>query len=444
MEYYNNSYYATPVAMSLLKLAKEAGASKDLLNATLTDLLWIASVSLTGYLDAGLIPECEYRRMIWEELKEDLDAGVGTFNDLPAGEGDDALNGSQGDVPRAPPMGSMVERRLILEEDLRLTLYKHWNLEDSMNHSSYFHGAMELSRDKGKRALKNFFVSAGVPPTEYRQLFSEMNLRIRQNLIGKFKKSGRNYGLVEEKMLLQQFVRKFGNPEDGNSLFLHEISSADAAHIVSSILSAVPNSLSGSSLEHLPQNEDGILDNDAIVEMERQANEDNFYRAYDAVLCKDREVLKGGMAEAQDLVEHVRQLAGVLKDSKALHSTRQFRWCKIEQPPQACFRHPLALRRLAVWLLDVLYRYRPKSSADDVKPLLVMIKDRVRSTYVCVGSTPLQSLGDNDQFSNKFSDVTSRSDSFKYRYNFFDRSCIEIAADDFDRFMEILCNSSAR
>ena len=50
---------------------------------------------------------------------------------------------------------------------MRLTLYKHWNVEDSVMHSSYFYGALELNREKGLRTLKHFFANMGIPPAEY-------------------------------------------------------------------------------------------------------------------------------------------------------------------------------------------------------------------------------------------------------------------------------------
>jgi len=320
---------------------------------------------------------------------------------------------------------------------LRLTLYKHWTLEESIMHSAYFYGTMELHRDKGQRALKNFFATAGIPPRDFRQLYSGMELPIRKTLHHKFRDHGRAYGLVEHKMFMRQFVRELGLLEEKNALFLHDLSCMDAAHVITALLSAVPVSLNGARLESLPQTVDGRIDHIAVDEMERQANVNNFWRAFDAVLCKDPGPLRDGIAEAVEMAKAVQSLTRILKDSKSMLNARLFRWCKIEQPPPM-FRHPLAVRRLAVWLLQVLYAYRPKGE-DKEKPLLVIVRDRVRDTYLCVGATP-STLAEQDEFAYRFRQVLRTDHTLKYRYDFFDKSCIEIAADDFDRFWDIMCS----
>jgi thiol-disulfide isomerase/thioredoxin len=305
-----------------------------------------------------------------------------------------------------------------------------------MNHSSYFYGAMELYRDKGQRALKSFFAEAGITPKDYSNLYSEMALPIRKQLPKKFKEHGRTCGLTENRMFLQQFVRETGLLEVKNALFLHDLSCIDASQVITALLSSVPASLSGARLESLPQTADGSTDYDAVNERERQVNVENFWRAFDCVLCKEPAPLLEGIAEAVEMAKAVQTMARLLKESKAMHSTRLFRWCKIEHPPHV-FRHHLSVRRLAVWLLHVLFTYRPKGETGGDRPLLVIVRDRVRDTYLCVGATPSK-VAEQDEFGNKFRSVL-QTDSFKCRYDFFDKSCIEVAADDFDRFWDILC-----
>jgi len=308
-------------------------------------------------------------------------------------------------------------------------------------HSSYFYGTLELHRDKGIRALKNFFVTAGIRPSEYKQLYSCMPLPIRKSIQKKFSEYGKGYGLSKDKMFLQQFVRDLGPLGDSkHALWSQEISCSDAVHILIAILSYVPPSLSGARVAFLPQTEGGRRDTAAINELERQAMKDNFWRAFDTVLCKDPGPLRDGIAEAMDELKAVQSLGRFIKDTKAMHTSRLFRWCKIEQPPHA-FRHHLAVRKLAVWLLHVLFTYRPKGDSRE-QPLLIMVRDQVRETYLCVGATPNRLSDDRDEFGHLFRSVLRADRSLKYRYDFFDKSCIEIAADDFDRFWELLNDSA--
>lgn len=333
------------------------------------------------------------------------------------------------------------KHRLRFEPDFRLLLYKHWTLEESMLHSSYFYGTLELHRDKGIRAMKNFFVTAGIRPSNYKQLYSCMPYPIRKNIQNKFGEHGKGYGLSRDKMFLTQFVRDLGPLGDSNhALWSQEISCSDAVHIIIALLSFVPPSLSGARAAYLPQIEGGRRDTAAVAEMERQAMKDNFWRAYDTILCKDPGNLKEGMAEAMEIAKSVQTLGRFIKDTKAMHNSRLFRWCKIEQPPHA-FRHHLTVRTLAVWLLHVLFTYRPKGDGPE-RPLLVMIRDQVRETYLCVGATPNRLSDDRDEFGHLFRSVLRADRSLKYRYDFFDKSCIEIAVDDFERFWGLLNDSA--
>merc|ERR1712187_980992 len=114
-------------------------------------------------------------------------------------------------------------------------------------------------------------------------------------------------------MFLQQFVRETGLLEDKNALFLHDLSSIDAAQIVIAVVSAVPAALSGARLDFLPQNADGSTNYDAVNEMERQASIQNFWRAFDVVLCKEHKSLAQGIAEAVEMAKAVQNLARLLK-----------------------------------------------------------------------------------------------------------------------------------
>jgi len=302
-------------------------------------------------------------------------------------------------------------------------------------HSAYFYGTLELYRDKGLRAMKNFFATASIPPSEYTQVFSSMQIPVRKTIQKKFREHGKQYGLSEGKMFMQQFVRDLGSFDISQALLLHELSCLDAVHIVTAMLSQVPGALSGSRLDQLPRTVEGLRDTAAVNEMERAAMVGNFWRAYDAADCKEPQPLKDGLAEAVEVAKAVQNQARLIKDTKAMHSSKRFRWCKIERP-QHVFRHPIAVRKLGVWLLQVLYSYRPKGDSPEM-PILVVVRDHVRDSYLCVGSTPSR-FSERDEFGHLFRNVLRADRSVKYRYDFFDKSIIEIPTEDFDRFWELL------
>jgi len=431
-EYYLTSYCAMPTGMSLFKMASQVAPASQ-------DMLWLAAVSLLGYHQLGFISEVEYSRLLFEELKEAHDRASDASLSSGASTAPDSTQGSEGDpdepVRRQKPRSLPSKRRLRFEADLRLACYRHTTLEDSISRSGYFYGALQLHRDKGQRAMKNFFATAGIKPDDYKQLYSCMQLPVKKGLCKKFREHGKAYGLTESRMFLQQFVRDLGPLGDTSpALLLHELSCSDAVDVAMSLLGCVPGALSSSNVEQLPQTADGRRDVAAVSEMEREAMVTNFWRASDAVLCKEPAPLREGIAEALEAAAQVRDLCRLVRDTKAVHTARQFRWVKIEQPPNI-FRHHLAVRRLAVWMLQVLFPAR--TGAGPERPLLVMVHDQVRDTYLCVGATPTR-LSEQDEFGNLFRSVLRADPSLKYRYDFFDRSCIEIAQDDFERFWELL------
>lgn len=445
-DYYLSSYTAMPAAVSLFKMARQASSASQ-------DMLWAAAVSLVGYHELGFIGKIEYDRLAWDELKEPLDRADDVLSTAPStvpstDPGTEASTPLSDDEAPAPtrnrrlPRGgaTAAKQRLKFEADFRLVLYKHWNLEDAMLHSAYFYGALELHRDKGIRSLKNFFATAGIAPSAYKQLYSGMPLTVRKTIQKKFSEHGKAYGLSKEKMFLQQFVRNLGPLGDtDHALWLQEISTSDAAQILFGILSAVPKELSTTRLDQLPQGEGGRRDTVAIAKIEREATEENFWRAYDTVLCKDPASLKVGIEDALEVAKAIQSLGRLIKDRKSMMKCSRFLYCRVDQPP-IVFRHHLSVRRLAIWLLHVLFIYRPKGEEKE-RPLLVIVRDQVRETYLCVGATPNRLLDDRDEFGHLFRSVLRADRTLKYRYDFFDKSCIEVAQDDFDRFFELLTES---
>lgn len=442
-EYYLGTYYATPAAMSLFKLAKQAARPSQ-------DLLWLAAVALTSYYEQGLINEVEYSRLAYEELKDALDSAAtdSFFSDsmtqgVSASDSAAAPTASDDEGAAAPrrrpaPRSSLLTKSpLRFEKDLRLTLYKHWTLEESMMHSAYFYGALELNRDKGIRNMKGFFAESGIPPHEYKQMYSLLERGIRRGLSQKFQRHGKGYGLTDNRMFIQQFVRDVGHLGEGTAaLLLHDMSSCDAVHMLTGLLSIGHPSLSTTRVDLLPKTESGHRDIATINELERQWMVENFHRAWDAANCTEPQLIRDGIKEAVKVAKEIQSLARLIQDTKSMKRNRQFLYCKIEQPP-LMLRHPVVIRKFAVWLLQVMFTFRPNGGEARERPLLVMVRDHVKDTYLCVGVTPAR-YNAPDEFAERFRTVIRADKSLKYRYDFFDKSCIEIGAEDFVRFWELM------
>jgi hypothetical protein len=53
------------------------------------------------------------------------------------------------------------DRMIRPSEELRFTLFRHWNLYDSMLHSGYVAGKLKLWRDRGRRNLRGLLAKMG-------------------------------------------------------------------------------------------------------------------------------------------------------------------------------------------------------------------------------------------------------------------------------------------
>lgn len=436
-EYYLHSYYAMPAAMSLFKMARQASKPT-------ADLLWLAAVSLVGYLDLGLMNEMHYVQLAETELYDILEQTTESYPASQHSIGEDDETSSSAPPPRDTHSSKEQKRSLRFERDLRLTMYTHWTLEDSMKHSSYFYGVMELHRDRGQRALKEFFAASGIAPDQhsgYKQMYRGMDMPIKKRLPQLFHQHGKAFGL-NDKMFLQQFVRDLGANDTYTALNLNEVSAIDAAHLINALLCRLPASLGSAQVDQLPKGEDGRRDAEAVDEEQRKALVASFNRAKMAALCQESGLVREGISEAIKIAQAVQTLARFVIDTKAMRLSNNgiFRWCKIEQPPDY-FRHHVNVRKLAVWLLKVLFQYRPKHEGVE-KPLLLIVRDHVRETYLCVGATPEKEFEQND-FGEQFRTVLRNDKTIKFRYDFFDKSCIEISADDFDRFWNNMVDSIA-
>merc|ERR1719253_528560 len=104
-----------------------------------------------------------------------------------------------------------------------------------MMHTSYPYGSLELHKDKGQRALRCFFATAGISPANFGQLYGGVERQVRSNLWQMFREHGPRFGLDFEKISLDQFVRNFGNWEEDSLLKLHELSASDASHILTAL-----------------------------------------------------------------------------------------------------------------------------------------------------------------------------------------------------------------
>ena len=104
------------------------------------DLLWLAILSITYQYVSSKIGRDRYEA--YHELFADE---VVRLNAIPAGV----------KVPNPD------DRSIAKSEELRFTLFRHWNLYDSMLHSGYVAGRLGIWKEKGRKRLQGLLAKMG-------------------------------------------------------------------------------------------------------------------------------------------------------------------------------------------------------------------------------------------------------------------------------------------
>jgi cell division control protein 45 len=150
-EYYEGYYYASPSSLVLYALATDMGYQSQ-------QLLWLAVVGLTSYVESGYFSLDTFRT-----IAQDVDHHYLSSAPQVAGDENAPINTTTGALG------------IKFCEDLKLPMYRHWSLLEAMTHSPYVYSELKLYRDHGHGTMQKLLVYAGLSPSNYKQTFSSMS-----------------------------------------------------------------------------------------------------------------------------------------------------------------------------------------------------------------------------------------------------------------------------
>jgi hypothetical protein len=328
-EYYEGYYYASPSALVLYTMAHDMGYQTQ-------QLLWLACVGLSCYVEMGYFSQDTFRT-IAQEIDNHY---MGQFT---------SSSGGNENFPPQVQTGKIVNG-LRFAEDLRLTMYRHWSLFQSMWHTPYVYSKLELHRDHGHGTIQKLLVFAGISPENYNQTYSSMSHSAKKLVHSdKFKKKCIAFGIDDIKHY--QFIRSLRmKDEERPSLMLNELAASDAYFMLSCAL---------------------------------QLKGFNF--AMDvAVNAAPLPAMHECIVKALDTHRDICVQAKMILDKRAWRLIDGFRFSVIEKPTSVVFQQsPNAIRWLAMFLMSV-FAYRKQSTP--IMPLLICV--RHGPNYICVGADP--------------------------------------------------------
>ncbi|CAH7683463.1 CDC45 family [Phakopsora pachyrhizi] len=437
------------------------------------DLLWLAIIGLTYQFTSSLIDRDTYDAQVTLYQRE-----VERINLIP----------QVSTVSRTSQIKLLGpdDRNIRLSDELRFTLFRHWNLYDSMFHSSYVAGKLKLWREKGRKNLQGLFAKMGFSLLQCQQNYTHMDMDLKRSLREKVEAIAPEYGLFE--LSFPSFVRAYG--------YQSVLSASDCVECVSAILEVATgvkldfHSLHGGTLTGALEdgNQGGTLwdrgkgvrrwteaDERLRIREDSPGNHDqpsgnpefsaqktdsglqrpkqdvwwvqNFWMACDA-LSTDPAFLRCALPLSMALHKSVIRQGTSMIDKQAIKTLRSFRLAVIKDGPDLhVFSHPATLTRLGMWLVDAVrdligplksnslganQKKHPKSF-----PFVIASLDDARDCYLVVGVNGALQYGDvrKNKFGTAFQEAAEVSGA-RARHDRFEECVVEVRKDDLMNFVQ--------
>ncbi|XP_004592127.2 cell division control protein 45 homolog [Ochotona princeps] len=375
-DYEQYEYHGTSSAMVMFDLAWTM--SKDL-----NDMLWWAIVGLTDQWVQDKITQMKYVTDVGI-----LQRHVSRHNH----RNEDEENTLSVDCTR-----------ISFEYDLRLALYQHWSLHDSLCNTSYTAARFKLWSVHGQKKLQEFLADMGLPLKQVKQKFHSMDMALKENLREMIEESANKFGMKE--MRVQTFSIHFG--------FKHKFLASDVV-------------LAAMSLMESPE-KDG-------------SETDHFIQALDSLSRSNLDKLYYGLELAKKQLRATQQTIASCLCTNLVISQGPFLYCSLMEgtPDAILFSKPASLSLLSRHLLKS-FVCSTKNRRCKLLPLVMAAPLSVEhGTVTMVGIPPETDSSDRKNFFGRAFEKAAESTSSRTLHNHFDLSVIELKAEDRNKFLDAL------
>ncbi|XP_045048772.2 cell division control protein 45 homolog [Desmodus rotundus] len=375
-DYEQYEYHGTSSAMVMFDLAWMM--SKDL-----NDMLWWAIVGLTDQWVQDKITQMKYVTDVGI-----LQRHVSRHNHRDEDE-ENAL--------------SVDCMRISFEYDLRLVLYQHWSLHDSLCNTCYTAARFKLWSVHGQKRLQEFLADMGLPLKQVKQKFQSMDSSLKENLREMIEESANKFGMKD--MRVQTFSIHFG--------FKHKFLASDVVFATMSLMESPEKDGSGT---------------------------DNFIQALDSLSRGNLDKLYCGLELAKKQLLATQQTIASCLCTNLVISQGPFLYCSLMEgtPDVALFSKPASLSLLSRHLLKS-FVYSTKNRRCKLLPLVMAAPLNVeQGTVTVVGIPPETDSSDRKNFFGRAFEKAAESTNSRTLHNYFDLSVIELKAEDRSKFLDAL------
>ncbi|XP_035125186.1 cell division control protein 45 homolog isoform X2 [Callithrix jacchus] len=375
-DYEQYEYHGTSSAMVMFELAW-------MLSKDLNDMLWWAIVGLTDQWVQDKITQMKYVTDVGV-----LQRHVSRHNH----RNEDEENTLSVDCTR-----------ISFEYDLRLALYQHWSLHDSLCNTSYTAARFKLWSVHGQKRLQEFLADMGLPLKQVKQKFQAMDISLKENLREMIEESANKFGMKD--MRVQTFSIHFG--------FKHKFLASDVVFATMSLMESPEKDGSGT---------------------------DHFIQALDSLSRSNLDKLYYGLELAKKQLRATQQTIASCLCTNLVISQGPFLYCSLMEgtPDVMLFSRPVSLTLLSKHLLKS-FVCSTKNRRCKLLPLVMAAPlSMEHGTVTVVGIPPETDSSDRKNFFGQAFEKAAESTSSRMLHNHFDLSVIELKAEDRSKFLDAL------
>ncbi|XP_053327030.1 cell division control protein 45 homolog [Spea bombifrons] len=293
--------------------------------------------------------------------------------------------------------------RIAFEYDLRLFLYQHWSLYESICNSCYTSSSLKLWSVQGQKKLQEFLADMGLPLKQVKQKFNSMDISLKENLREMIEESANKFGIKD--IRVQTFSVQFG--------FKNKFLASDVVLAVMSLL------------ENTERDEQG---------------RDNFIQALDSLSRSNLEKLHLGLGLAKKMLQAVQQIVASCVCTNLILSQGPFLYCYLMEgtPDVKMFSKPLSLCLLCKYLLKSFVSSTRNKRCKILPLVLAAPLDVDMGTAIVVGIPPEAETSDKKNFFGRAFEKAAESTNSRTLHNQFDMSIIELRTEDRSKFLDAL------
>uniref|UniRef100_A0A8D1FNC9 Cell division cycle 45 n=1 Tax=Sus scrofa TaxID=9823 RepID=A0A8D1FNC9_PIG len=293
--------------------------------------------------------------------------------------------------------------RISFEYDLRLALYQHWSLHDSLCNTCYTAARFKLWSLHGQKRLQEFLADVGLPLKQVKQKFQSMDISLKENLREMIEESANKFGMKD--MRIQTFSIHFG--------FKHKFLASDVVFATMALMESPEKDGSGT---------------------------DNFIQALDSLSRSNLDKLYHGLELAKQQLRATQQTIASCLCTNLIISQGPFLYCSLMEgtPDVMLFSKPASLSLLSRHLLKSFVCWT-KNRRCKLLPLVMAAPLSVeQGTVTMVGIPPETDSSDKKNFFGRAFEKAAESTNSWTMHNHFDLSVIELKAEDRSKFLDAL------